>query len=203
MANLYRAVEGKEDSVLAFYEKAAAMEKDSTALFGYYKNLSNLAKSKKDYASQAQWLGKYYDGNDKASNVDLFNWGLANYLSENYAMADSVFGLYVKKYPEQSFGYYWQAKANASLDKEMVNGTAIPYYKKLVEVMQADTANANYKKWMVEAYAYLAAYEANTEKDYAEAVGYFEKVLEVDPENGDAKKYISLLEADKTTSGSK
>jgi len=199
MAGLYTSVDGKQDSAVVFYEKAASLQKDSSALFGYYKNLSNLAKAKKDYAAQAKWLAKYYTGNDDATNVDLFNWGLANYLAQDYAMADSVFGMYVVKYPEQTFGYYWQARSNASLDKDMANGTAIPYYKKLVEVLQGDTTNANYKKWMVEAYGYLAAYEANTEKDYAQAVDYFNKVLEVDPENSDAKRYISILEKDNST----
>jgi lipoprotein NlpI len=47
---------------------------------------------------------------------------------------------------------------------------------------------------MVEAYGYLAAYEVNHEKDYAQAVDLFEKVLEVDPENASAKKYITILE---------
>jgi tetratricopeptide (TPR) repeat protein len=203
MALLFSNVEGKQDSALVFYEKAASIQKDSSALFGYYKNLSNLAKAKKDYASQAKWLDKYYNGNDKATNVDLFNWGLANYLAEDFAMADSVFGMYVAKYPEQSFGYYWQARSNAALDKDMEQGTAIPFYKNLITALEKDTANTNYIKWMVEAYAYLAAYEANTEKDYTEAVGYFEKVLEVDPENSEAKKYIAILEKNSESEGSK
>ena len=203
MALLFSNTEGKQDSALVFYEKAASIEKDSSALFNYYKNLSNLAKAKKDYASQAKWLAKYYNGNDDATNVDLFNWGLANFLAEDYAMADSVFGMYVNKYPEQSFGYYWQARSNAALDKDMTQGTAIPFYKNLIAALEKDTANTNYKKWMVESYAYLAAYEANTEKDYTEAVGYFEKVLEVDPENADAKKYIAILEKNNSSEGSK
>ena len=162
-----------------------------------------MAKANKDYAAQAKWLEKYYSGNEKATNVDLFNWGLAHFLAENYAMADSVFGIYVGKYPEQSFGFYWQARSNAALDKEMTQGTAIPHYKNLIAALEKDTANSNYKKWMVEAYAYLAAYEANTEKDYTEAVGYFQKVLEVDPENADAKRYIAILEKNSTNEGSK
>ena len=44
------------------------------------------------------------------------------------------------------------------------------------------------------AYTYLAAYETNTEKDYAEAIGYFGKILEMDPGNEDAIKYIAILE---------
>ena len=203
IAGLYSNTADKKDSALVFLEKAAGLQKDSAALFNYYKKLATTAKANKDYVSEAKWMGKFYTGNEKATNVDLFNWGLANYLAQDFAMADSVFGMYVAKYPEQSFGYYWQARSNASLDKEMKDGLAIPVYKKLIEVLQGDTTNTNYKKWMVEALAYLAAYEANTQKNYDEAVDYFEKVLEVDPDNADAKRYIAILEKNTSTEGSK
>jgi tetratricopeptide (TPR) repeat protein len=203
MAGLYANSSHKQDSALVYLEKAAGLQKDSAALFNYYKKLATMAKSNKDYASEAKWMEKFYRGNDNATNVDLFNWGLANFLAQDFRMADSVFGMYVAKYPEQSFGYYWQARSNASLDKDMKESLAIPVYKKLIEVLQGDTTNANYKKWMVEAYAYLAAYEANTQKDYNEAVDYFEKVLEVDPDNADAKRYIAILEKNNSTDGSK
>lgn len=193
MADLF-AQAGDTDSSIAYFEKAVAVEKDSSSLFKYYKELADLSKTKKDYVSQAQWLAKYYSGNDKANNVDLFNWAIAHYLSQDYQKADSVFGMYTEKYPEQAFGYYWRARSNIAIDTAMTEGLAIPHYQKLVEVLVKDTNNTNYKKWMSEAYAYLAAYEANTQKDYAEAIDYFEKVLDVDPENENAKKYIAMLE---------
>jgi len=124
----------------------------------------------------------------------LFNWGLAHYQAGELLEADTVFGQYIEKYPEQSFGYYWRARVNSAIDKEMKDGLAVPYYSKLAEVMQNDTANASYKRWMIESYSYLAAYEANTQKDYREAIEYFGKLLEVDPENEEAKKYIAILE---------
>ena len=111
-------------------------------------------------------------------------------------MADSIYGMYTEKYPDQSFGYYWQAKSKALLDPDMKEGLAIPVYQKLIELLQKNTADPNYQKWMVESYGYLAAYEANSQKDYPEAIGYFEKILEVDPNNADAKKYIAILEKD-------
>ena len=193
MADLYIS-KGANDSALAYYAKATSIEKDSTKLFATYRKLADMSEQMKDFASQAKWLGKYYPNNPKATNVDLFKWGLAYYRSEDFNMADSVFGMYVDKYPDQSYGYYWLAKANAAVDKDMAEGRAIPHYKKLIDVLNADQQNPNYKAWLVESYGYLAAYEANKEKDYPEAIGYFEKVLEVDPENSDAKKYISILE---------
>lgn len=173
---------------------AAQKETDSVVLFSYYKQLADLAKRNKNYSDQAKWLERYYTNNKKANNLDLYYWALAHYLAGNYSKADTVFGLYVKKYPEQSFGYYWQAKSKSLEDKDMTTGLAVPAYQKLIEVLDHSKTDPNYKKWMVEAYGYLAAYEANNQKDYAEAVGYFEKLLEVDEGNDEAKKYISILE---------
>ena len=76
----------------------------------------------------------------------------------------------------------------------MERGYAIPHYQKLVQMAEADSENATNKKWLIEAYGYLAAYQTNTHKNYAEAIGLFEKLLALDPQNEDAKKYISILQ---------
>jgi tetratricopeptide (TPR) repeat protein len=193
MSELY--VSTDNDSLASVYlTKAIPKVKDSTVAFSYYKKLADLAKAHKNFSEQAKWLQLYYNGNPKANNIDLYYWALAHYTAEEYAKADTVFGMYAAKYPEQSFGYYWQARSKALLDNDMKDGLAVPAYQKLIEVLKSDTTDGNYTKWMVEAYGYLASYEANKEKDYSEAVSYFEKVLEVDPANEDAKKYIALLE---------
>lgn len=197
MADLYNATPGKEDSALVFYQTAVTKVTDSAALFNFYKKLSDLYKDKKDNANQAIWLGKYYTNNDKATNIDLFNWGIAHFKAQEYEMADTVFGKYIEKYPEQSFGYYWRARANSLKDSAMEKGIAIPHYEKLVEVLQNDSAtatSATNKKWLVEAYGYLAAYETNEEKDYDDAIGHLQKILEIDPANKDAQQYIAILE---------
>lgn len=203
MGDLYASVKQNDSLAFTYFDKAVALEKDSTELVKYYKRFAELAANNKNYSQQAKWLGKYYNATSTATNIDLFNWGLAHYRAEEFAGADTVFGIYVSKYPEQSFGYYWQAKSKALEDKDMSQGLAIPAYQKLIEVLQKKPNDTNYKKWMVEAYAYLAAYETNTQKDYAEAVDYFEKVLEIDPQNTDAKKYIDLLAKNLDDKGSK
>lgn len=204
MAGFYAAIDGRKDSAMLAYEHAAQLEKDSLVLAGYYKKLAELAKNLQDYKAQARWLAAYYNtDSDNASNLDLFNLGLAYYRAEDYTMSDSVFRLYSARYPDQAFGYYWQARSKSLLDKEMKEGLAVPAYRQLIEVLQKDTINANYKKWMIEAYGYLAAYEANTEKDYAEAIGYFEEILELDPENESVKKYVAMLEKDMGDKSSK
>jgi tetratricopeptide (TPR) repeat protein len=194
MGNLYASVKKNGSVAFNYFDKAVAVEKDSSELLKYYKQFSDLAADNKNFSEQAKWLGMYYNASNKTTNIDLFNLALAHYRAEQFAAADSVFGIYISKYPGQSFGYYWQAKSKALQDKDMSQGLAVEAYQKLVEVLEKNPNDANFKKWIVEAYAYLAAYETNTQKDYAEAVDYFEKVLQVDPENTDAKKYIDLLE---------
>ncbi|HEX6333390.1 MAG TPA: tetratricopeptide repeat protein, partial [Flavisolibacter sp.] len=127
----FQLAAGAGDSVVAvLYEKALQLEQDSSQLHVLSKRLADFASASKDYSAQAKWLARYYDGNDKVTNLDLFNWALAHYRAEEFRQADSVFGLYVAKYPEQSFGYYWQAKAKAMQDKDMKQGLAIPVYQK-------------------------------------------------------------------------
>lgn len=195
MAKLFESSPAMQDSAIVYYQIAIDSAKDKLLASGYYKKLAALSKTKGDFAGESNWLGRYYAVNENATNVDLFNWGLASYRAGDYQQADSVFGLYTEKYPTQGFGYYWRARANAAIDTTLKEGLAIPHYQKLIEVLQQDSVkNETNKKWMVQAYSYLAAYETNTQNDYKEAIEYFDKVLELEPENESAKKYIAVLE---------
>ena len=194
MAELYGTQAGMEDSAIAYYEKAAERQTDSTAAYAYYKKLTDISKKLKNYSLEAKYSGKFYTGNEQATNLDLFNWGLAHFRAEEYIQADTVFGTYIAKYPEQAFGYYWRARANSMQDSTMEAGTAIPHYHNLIAVLEKDTSNATNKKWLIEAYGYVAAYETNKEKDFPEAITYLQKILAIDPDNKDAQRYISVLE---------
>lgn len=203
MADMYSGVAGKEDSAIVYYEKTVNVSKDANAIHQYAKKLSDLYKLKKDYSGQAKWLGKYYENNAKATNIDLFNWGIAHFKADEYIQADTVFGLYIQKYPEQAFGYYWRARANSLQDSTMEKGLAVPWYNQLITIIEKDTsANKTNKKWLIEAYGYLAAYETNEVKDYKTAAEKLQKILEIDPQNKDAQQYLSILEKKISSGGS-
>lgn len=201
MGDIYAALEGGEDSAAACYIKASDLEKDTALKMDYYKKLGKLYKKIKDHEKEAFWLGKYYNANPHPGNVDLFNWGIASYLGKDYHVADSLFTLYETKYPKEEFGYYWSARSSAAIDTTMEQGLAIPHYKGLIDLADADTTAHISKKHLVEAYGYIAAYMANTEKNYESAIDHFEKLLELDPQNDDARKYVAILK--KNLSGSK
>ena len=134
MSDMYSHFPGKDDSAAFYLIRAAMMEKDSTLKFNMYKNIADLYKKMNDYKNQSIWLGLYYQSNAKAGNVDLFNWGIATYLAGNYPSADSVFTLYIEKYPGQTFGYYWKARADIAIDTTMEKGLAVPSYKQVIKL---------------------------------------------------------------------
>ena len=159
------------------------------------KKLAAFYKTQKHYDKQAYWYEQLYDlSPNNLTNVDVFNWGVANYNARHYVMADSVFAIYTGKYPEQSFGYYWRARSNAAIDTAMETGIAVPHYEDLIKVGLKDSANATTRKWLIQAYGYIAAFKVNKEKQYDEALACYNKILELDPANTDAEKYKGILE---------
>lgn len=194
MGLLYAAQGGHTDSAMKYLAAAAERTTDSSAMVAYFRRLAGLAHQASDLTAEANWMGKAYLADPRASNVALFNWGLTAYKAQDFEQADSAFTIYTAKYPEQGYGYYWRARSNAAIDTTMEQGLAVPHYLQLIEMINKDSMSASDKKWLKEAYSYLASYETNTEKDYPEAVSYFEKLLEVDPANDQARKYIEILE---------
>ena len=184
---------GQPDSAAAYFVKAGNLEKDTLQRRDYAKKLAGLYKKQKDYSNQAIWLERYYVGNDKATNLDLFNWGLAHFEAKEYPAADSVFGLYCTKYPDQCFGYYWRARSAAAIDTAMTTGMAIPNYLKIIDIDGKDSTNKTNRKHLIEAYGYIAAYKANTQKDYTGSIDYFNRLLALDPGNQDAARYVGIL----------
>lgn len=190
-AILTEAQPGAEKGAIEYYSIAAEMDTLVANKLKFATAIIKLAK-KADMASiQAYWLGKLYQWKDKTNNIDLFNWGLAHYTAAEYLKSDSVFTLYTERYPEDIFGYYWRAQSNAAIDTSLIEGLAVPHYIRVTVIGEKDKEKN--KKMLLKAYGYLGGYEANTRKDYVQSLMWFEKYLELDSENADAKRYAETL----------
>jgi len=190
-AQLLQKMKGQEEDAIRYYSIAFDMDTISAKKAKYAQSIADLYKQKEDYIHQAQWLGKLYQWKEKTNNVDLFNWGLAYYMGKDYKMTDSVFSVYTERYPENIYGYYWRALANASIDTAMTAGIAIPFYQKVAELGETDKV-AN-KKMLLKAYGYLGGYEANVTRNYEASLSWFEKYAEME-ENAEVKQYIDTLQ---------
>lgn len=191
-ATLLQKFDGRQSEALTDLQKAIELDTIADNKAGYMKDLATIYKEKGDRSQEAYWLGQLYNEKKDPSNLDLYYWGLAHYSAKEYPQADSVFGLYTEKYPDHIHGFYWRAKSSALIDTAMQTGLAVPYYEKVIELAAPDSIKN--KSLLIQAYGYVGAYEANTEKDFEEALENFEKILELDPANDDAIRYREILQ---------
>jgi len=153
---------------------------------------SAFAKKIGNRAQEASWLGKMYAVSKNPTQVDLYNWGFANYQAGQYDSAVNIFcNMYESKYPTEIYGYLWCARSSAAMDTTMEKGTAVEPYKKLIAF--ADTAKEKYKATLMQAHGYLAGYYANVAKQKDAAISELQAILDLDPTNANAKQYIDLL----------
>ena len=190
-AILTEAQPGAEKGAIDYYSIAGEMDTLVANKIKYATAIIKLTKKADMISKQAYWLGKLYQWKEKTNNIDLFNWGLAHYTAAEYLQSDSVFTLYTERYPEDIFGHYWRAQANAAIDTALAQGLAVPHYIKVTEIGEKDKEKN--KKMLLKAYGYLGGYEANIRKDYVQSLMWFEKFLELDGENVDAKRYAETL----------
>ena len=191
-ARLLARVDSNTSRVIADLEKAFAMDTLVKNKIDYATSIVAAYKKENDKHNQALWQGNLYRLKENPSNIDLYNWGLSHYLAGEFKVADSIFAAYSIKYPDHIHGYYWRAKSNAILDSTMESGAAVPLYEKVIELGHADSLRN--KSFLVAAYGYIGAYAANVKKDYEQALENFEKILAIDPQNTDARKYSEILE---------
>lgn len=182
---------GAEKEAIVYYEIAAEMDTARSEKAKYAGKVAGLYKKIGEHSGEARWLGKLYYLKQHANNIDLFNWGLAHYKAAEYQQTDSVFGIYTTRYPEDIYGYYWRAQANAAIDTSMTMALAIPFYTKVVEIGEKNkVANS---KMLTKSYGYLGGYEANITKDYRKSLDWFERFLEIDAENAEVRRYGEML----------
>jgi len=129
----------------------------------------------------------------KGTSADYFNYGRAALALENYVLADSLFGIVCDLQPTWPNGFLMRANANTHLDPGSTEGKAFPYYEKFILLAEADTANATkLKSGLLESYKYMG-YFYYLKKEIDKSKFYWKKVLELDPNDKQAKEVMKQL----------
>ena len=189
-ANVYSGA-GDIDLIVKAYIDASNADTTIAGKIDWLKRGAELMKAKGDRSREAAFREMVYKTKPTPTNLDIFNWGLALYFDSAYARADSVFGLYSAKYPEETFGWRWQGLTRSRIDTSMIQGLAVPPYQRLFEL--ADKDRVKYKSEFIEAAGYLAGYANNVMKNKDSALVYVNKILEVDPANEQWNKTREIL----------
>lgn len=185
---------GQEDKTIEQYYLAAAM--DTAKAAEYLSDIAKLYAEKKNYPKLIEvYTKKMNQYPAKMQAIEFYDFGRAYYFGpKDYKMADSIFGRLVATSPTFPGGHFWQARARVQLD---INAKPKAYLAKaqyesfLAALSPEDIASGSYKSYMIEASKYLGDYYVNSPmKDKVKADEMWNKVLELDPNDAQAKAYF-------------
>ncbi len=121
---------------------------------------------------------------------DYYKMGRAYYDAKNWVEADSAFSKVNRMSPDFEPAYLFKARVYSNLDPDTKEGIAKPFYEKLIEKASIDSVK--YNKDILEAYNYMGYYYL-VNKMYCEALGYWDKILTLEPTNENAASAIKDL----------
>jgi tetratricopeptide (TPR) repeat protein len=197
-----------------------AIEIDSTKA-EIYKEAATAALNAGLYPASIKYYEKYLTVDTEAEALDYYSYAqacfnaAASYFSpQNQASLDNpdelaVFKNYVqkgdnaysevaKRKPELYYGILGRANINSLLDKYDADktgktaGYAKPLFEEALTVLMNNNAGGARNKEIISAYRYLVSYYAST-NDNANVIEYSKRILQVDPNDENAKKTLDIL----------
>lgn len=200
------AYKGKKDypKAIEMYEKALTMEFDTkTKRAGVVKELADAYKQSDDFDNAIKYYKQFFDDADTHTATDYI--GLAqiyvlkadaekndlNKRNELFKEAEKVYVQLKSDMPDaEEYAIYKIAEVNTYMDPETKQGLAKPYYEQLVSLIEprAEKSKAD-KSRLVKSYHYLAYYYL-VNSDKATSDSYWNKILEIDPENAAATEAL-------------
>jgi predicted Zn-dependent protease len=172
---------------LAIPDFKKALEMDTTKKELNADMVNSLLKMKR-YPEVIEILKKR-TANGKGNFNDYYGLAKAYYYTKDFVSSDSAAAAMIRMKPELTYGYAWRAKANVQLDPKNEKWAAKEFYEAFIAHVKPEDTTAN-KGGLIDAYTYLAAYSASN-KNCPDTKGYFEKVLALDPNNAQAKKFMA------------
>ena len=191
-----------------------ALKKDESKK-AIYLDIADLFGQTQQLDSAAQYYTHYFNHNNNPELISYLRFGRNYYTMANDSSltveqknrllqrADTVFIQITELAPTSHIGYLWRARANWAMDPETNQALAKPYYEKVLEIIQPER-----KTEIIESYKYLGYYHSmiadaitkanndNPEKarpEYNRVRDIFRKVLELNPNDKDAKEIIEEL----------
>ncbi len=184
----------KNDSLASIYiDKAIALDTIPANKLDYVKSTAASLVDAKKYAEAGNWYTKILTVKPDYGKVDLYYAGYNDYRGGEYVKADSIFGLYMTKYPEDPFGAYMRARSAEGIDTTGAEGLAKPYYQKVIDIYDTSTDKSTTKDYIIPSYRYMMANSYNIQKDKDAALGYNAKILAIDPTDATALKNKEAL----------
>jgi tetratricopeptide (TPR) repeat protein len=189
-ASVLKRFKGSEQPAIQMLIKAISIDTIRKNQVKYMDTIARLYRNMGDMNNRFIWIKRSYETSPNPTNRDLFDYAEAAASTKNYPLTDSLFKAYRDKYADQAAGYYYRVKY--AMESDSTNAKALEPINDYVTFLSKDVEKN--KAQIIYYHSVLAQYYANTIKDYANAIAEFKKILELDPANPDAPKYIKALE---------
>lgn len=205
-AGLAYAGQKNFDEALKYYTKQLEVSDDNSSKAAVLKVLSDTYKAKGDLNNSLAKYEEYLKLNASANANDYA--GLANIYrnmaaektgEEQKAAVDKALSIYkemIEKFPTSAdYSNFMSARTIQILDPEQKQGLARPYYDALITSIETAGIKSEADKTRIkEAYTYVGIYLFKFADDMDGAKPYFDKLIELDPENAIAKQVLQAYE---------
>ena len=188
---------GNEELAGTYIEKA--VEADSTELgkIALLKSVATGFETQKKFAEAADWYKKVLSVRKVPTKLDIFNTANNYSRGGNYQASIDNWALYTTKYPNETYGFYYTALAQAKIDTSMMMGLAAPNYQKVIELGEAQwaTDSVKVKTHLLNAYKYFIQYTYNVQKDKKAASDYCARYLLKEPTDEEVIGFKKIFDA--------
>lgn len=198
---------GNYDEAISMFNKSIENnEGNETDKQDALKNISESYRQKGDYTNAISSYQKYLDSKNVQTANDI-NALAQMYMQEAsdekrteaekkefYGKADAIYAQMAEKFASVAdYATLQRAHIGFALDPESTQGLAKPHYENLVKILLAKTEkDSKTNERLLEAYRYLGFYYY-LQKDTETSKSYWNKVLEIDPNNEAAKQAIAAM----------
>ncbi len=193
------------DTAIKAFETILELEDaNDDAKLDALKQIADAHSEKEDYAKAIPAYERYLEKNPNPTATDYAGLGtMLTYQATEQTgaeqeatlqRADKVYADLAEKFPDaQEFAYFQRARLAGITDPDLKKGAAKPYYDKLIELIVADgTPEGTSLTRLLQAYQYNMIYALQIKDDISSSKYYAEKILELEPDNEQAKMVLSL-----------
>ena len=168
------------------------------------KQIATSYNEEEDYENAISAYEKYLEKNTKASASDYAALGTmctyhANKLTGDAQVAavekaDKVYADLAGRFEDAAeFAAFQRARVAGIIDADLKKGAAKPHYDQLIDIILKDgRIEGTSKSRLTQAYLYNMVYALQIKDDIPTSKEYAKKVLELDPENAQAKMVSEL-----------
>lgn len=184
---------GNEQLADTYIEKAVAADTTENGKVAMYKSLAVNFEAQKNYKLAAYYYNKIVQIKKDVRKTDFFNAGNNFTKAGDYQLSIDIFDKYIQKFPNESFGYYMNAKNYLRLDSTDAAGKGLNSYQMIIDMSDSIKDKPGEMDRLKGSLRYMIEYYANVKKDRIKAVSYVDKAIMLDSSDFEMRNIKDIL----------